>query len=385
MERIVLPLAIGIIVDDIGWHDGHDLRPMNGSARSGIPRFHHPDDVRALNAVGKALNTKIICSLVLGEWDKNNLLRGVPSVTPNPESWDAAATMDHEYTKEYFKALEESEYLDYSLHGLLHAYYDDGKLNTPRQYYPNTYDEKGNINGYRWLSPEEFDRMIDLFYKIYGDWGFKKKITTFVSPCGCKGFPESEGNIGYADVLLKYGIKYWCNSWNEYKQTLGNIRGLLGVRGRTIAPWNAYDIDPDYLEPLKGLDPYFCGHLTNFIRYNYQNNFEYTEKWAKYFRKYTDQFGAMIARNIDESCSQSLYVEKAKLSCEGDAVTIDLAEVDGYGAIGIFDEFFVSIQGDNAPTMLTEGASIEYYESGDGYKTYKIKRSGAKLIKLALG
>ena len=384
MDKIVLPIAIGIIVDDVGWHDGRDLRYMNGSARSGLPRFHHPDDVRALNAIGKALNTKIICSLVLGEWDKDNVLRGVPAVTPDPENWDAAAVMDMEYTKEYFKALEESEFLDYSLHGLLHAYYDGAKLNTARQYYPNTYAEDGKINGYRWLPAEEFGKMIDLFYEIYGSWGFKKKITTFVSPCGCWGVPEDEGNIGYAKMLLKHGIKYWCNSWAEFKKPIGNALGIMAVRGDNIAPWNAYDIDPDYLEPLEELGPYYCGHLTNFIRYNYQKNFEYVEKWAKYFRKYSDRFGAMMARNIDESCSQMLYVKNAKLTeCDG-VVTVDLAEVDSFGANGLFDEFFISIEGDHSPKILTEGASIDYYECGDGYKTYKIKRCGAKLVSFAL-
>ena len=34
--------------------------------------------------------------------------------------------------------------------------------------------------------------------------------------------------------------------------------------------------------------------------------------------------------------------------------------------------------------MLTEGATVEYYESGEGYKTYKIKRPGVNLIKLRL-
>jgi hypothetical protein len=115
--------------------------------------------------------------------------------------------MDHEYVNEYFRALEESEYLDYSLHGLFHSYYDNGKINTARQYYPNTYDADGNISGYRWLPADEFERMISLFFDIYNDWGFKKKITMFVSPCGTWGTPKTEGNVEYAKVLKKHGIK----------------------------------------------------------------------------------------------------------------------------------------------------------------------------------
>lgn len=381
-ENIIIPVALSIIVDDVGWHDGADRRYINEPARSGLPRFHHPDDVRALNEIGKALNTRIICSLVLGEWDRKNVLRGVPSLTPNPESWDAAGKMDEEYVGEYFKALEESEYLDYSLHGLYHSYYDNGKLNTARQYYPNTYSEDGTVSGYRWLSKDEFERMIDLFYSIYNEWGFKKKITTFVSPCGCWGTDESEGNVEYAEVLNKYGIKYWCNGWADLNKPLGVVDGILAVKGDNIGPWNAYDIDADYLEPKDPFGTYYCGHLTNFIRFNYQKNFEYTEKWASYFRRYADRFGAMIARSVDESCSQRVYAENAKIEkCDG-IYKIDLGEVYSYGAKGLFDEFFVSIKGDVSPELLTSGARLEEYERGDGYITYKIKPEGAKIIEI---
>ena len=384
MEKIILPIATSIIVDDVGWHDGADRRYMNGPARSGLPRFHHPDDVRALNEIGRALNTKIICSLVLGEWDRKNVLRGVPSVTADPENWDAAGTMDKEYVKEYFKALEESEYLDYSLHGLMHAYYDNGKLNTARQYYPNTYAEDGTVNGYRWLPAEEFDKMIELFYSIYSELGFKKKITTFVSPCGCWGTHESEGNIEYAKVLKKYGIKYWCNGWVDLQNPVEMVEGIMAVKGDNIGPWNAYDIDADYLEPKDLFGTYYCGHLTNFIRFNYQKNFEYTENWARYFKRYSDRFGAMFAPSVDEACSQRLYADNAKVTLEGDNCEIDLSSVDAKGALGLLDEFYISIKDGASPEIQTSGASLELHEKCDGYATYKISRGGAKIVKIKL-
>ena len=35
MEKIILPIATSIIVDDVGWHDGADKRYMNEPARKG--------------------------------------------------------------------------------------------------------------------------------------------------------------------------------------------------------------------------------------------------------------------------------------------------------------------------------------------------------------
>ena len=389
MEKVIIPISMGIVVDDVGWHDGADGRAQNMPARSGLPRFHHPDDVRALNEIGKKLNTRIVCSLVLGEWDRNNFLRGAEGIVPNPDTWDQASIIDLEYTKEYFNALEESEYLDYSLHGLMHATYDNGKLNTARQYYPNVYDD-GKIVGHIWQTPEKFEEMIDLFYKIYDDWGFKKKITQFVSPCGCWGTPKSEGNIAYAKILRKRGIKYWSNSWSEYKQRTGFIEGIITAKGGTITAWNAYDNDPDYLVPIIDekpelpLYPYCCGHLTNFIRFNYQKNFEYVDKWVKYFKKYTDRFGLAPARSVDEACSQMLYADFARLSEDANIYTFDLNEVDATGALGLYDEFLITVSGDEAPKLLTEGAEIELYDKQDGHTTYKIVRGGNKIIKIKL-
>lgn len=388
MENIKIPISIGIIVDDVGWHDGNDQRYYGGPARSGLPRFHHPDDVRALNEIGKRLNTKIVCSLVLGDWDRKNVLRGVENVTPDPNCHDAAGIMDAELAKGYFEALEESEYLDYSLHGLFHSYYESGKLNTARQYYPNVKNALGEVVGYRWLDPCRFDEMISLFYSIYNEWGFKKKITQFVSPCGCWGTDESAGNIEYARILKKYGIKYWSNGWVDLNKRFGVMDGIMAVKGANITTWNAYDIDPDYLptiieeKPDEPIYSYYCGHLTNFIRFNYQKNFEYVDKWVEYFEKYTSSFGTAPARCVDEACSQLAYAERAIVTRAKDTYKIDLREVDSLGADGIYDEFLLSLWGEVKPELLTKGAELELYDKRAEYTTYKIKRCGAQIIEI---
>ncbi|MBR5314967.1 MAG: hypothetical protein IKU45_06110, partial [Clostridia bacterium] len=69
----IIPNAVQITMDDIGWFIGHDNRAKNEPSRTGIPRQHHPLDYRAVNEIGKAIGMKIMCPLVIGEWDKNNL------------------------------------------------------------------------------------------------------------------------------------------------------------------------------------------------------------------------------------------------------------------------------------------------------------------------
>ena len=88
-----IPYAVSIRVDDVGWHNGADDRFVGRPSRSGIPRFHHPSDVQVINEIGKGLGTKILCALVLGDWDIKNRLRGVPHVTWDEAGWDAASNI----------------------------------------------------------------------------------------------------------------------------------------------------------------------------------------------------------------------------------------------------------------------------------------------------
>ena len=384
MENIKLPVAFSIIVDDVGWFQGADTRLNNGPARSGMPRFHHPDDMRALNAIGKKLNTNILCSLAMGDWDKNNRLRGIPHFTAEEDKWDCARKFDHEYAAGYFDALEESEYLDYALHGLMHSYYEDGRLVTARQYYPDRTDGHGNkIGGWRWLEPAEFEKMISVFYEIYNDWGFKKPIVDFVSPCGCRGTNTDQGNIEYAKILRKYGILYWSNSWQDLNTHSATIEGILISKGDgSITAWNAYGGNPKYLKlnaPGGVVGTHLCGHLANFVRYDPEDNFEYVDAWVEYFNKYTELFGSMLARDNAESCSQSYYASTATVSAVDGGYEIDLTKVDATDAPGLKNEFFVSLRGGVEPKAC-EGGKISLREEKPGFKTYRIERDGSSKV-----
>ena len=91
MENIKLPIAVAIRVDDVGWFEGADDRHLGRPSRTGIPRRHVPDDILTLNAIGRGLGTKVLCNLVIGEWDFKNRLRGVPH-----ETWDEAISLEYQ-------------------------------------------------------------------------------------------------------------------------------------------------------------------------------------------------------------------------------------------------------------------------------------------------
>ena len=388
-DTIRIPVAIQLRVDDVAWHNGPDERHLNRPSRSGIPRKHQPQDYRMLQELGKALNMKVNCSLVIGEWDKDNLLRGVPHVTWDPEGWDRASEIDMDYARRCFEALEGSDHLDYNLHGLLHGYYDAGKLVTETQYYPYAYDEanKCYTTTHRKLSKDEFRRHLELFFAIYDSWGFKKKIRCFASPCGARFTPEE--NADYIEVLKEFGLVYWHNGWRAWPKDGGKnkttvVDGVIVNRScGPILPWNAFDTDPKYIPIRDDLTPDYCLHWTNFIRWNPENDLQRVPAWADFFRRQAEVFGFMLPQDIDFADSQGLYSQFAAVrETEGQCV-IDLSAVDDKNAIGQKNEFYVSVRNSTEP-VLTAGGTMTLYETKNEFRTYKIVRDGSAQVVLAL-
>ena len=92
-ERVIIPTAMQITLDDLGWHDGRDLRFFGKASRSGLPRMHAVEDYKIVNELGRAINQKILGKLCLGDWDKDNILRGEVGLTHNPHNWDRVSVV----------------------------------------------------------------------------------------------------------------------------------------------------------------------------------------------------------------------------------------------------------------------------------------------------
>ena len=69
MENMIIPVAVQIGLDDVAWDLGTDLRVGGGQSRTGIPRYHTIEDYEAVEALGKALNQKILCHVCMIDWD----------------------------------------------------------------------------------------------------------------------------------------------------------------------------------------------------------------------------------------------------------------------------------------------------------------------------
>ena len=386
MENIKLPIGVSIRVDDVGWFEGRDDRHLGRPSRTGIPRRHVPGDILTLNEIGKGLGTKVLCNLVLGEWDFKNRLRGVPHETWDEAGWDAAKVVNEnrDFFEGAFSALEDSEYLEYGLHGLMHGYYVDGKLHAEKYLYPFTVkNEKGE-----WVRKPrdfgEFDRMLSLFFEIYNDWGFKKEIRVWEAGNGCYGKPWDDYNREFARILRSHGIGIW--EWGGWPEDVLSQDGMVFINSALgFLDWNAYGVDPSILHNVfesprgHGFVPNICGHLPNFIRFQPEKNFEYVDKWVDYFRRITRPFGAMIARDNEESASQGVYATYAQVDKIDGGYRIDLAPVEAARTFILEEDFFVAIKDKRMPKNVTGGV-FSVHEVRPDHVIYRVARNGDSAI-----
>ena len=388
---VKIPNAWVIEFDDVGWDDGRDLRLWKKASRSGLPRYHALEDYQLLHEIGKAAGMTINVALCLGDWDKDNFLRGEVGITHNPYEWDRASEIDLEKFTKYRDTLENSPYVNYSIHGLLHGSYDaEGKLIHEKEYF-----DKIERDGNPYLvlrSEEDFNRRLDIFFKIYDSWGFKKPINVFISPCGL-GFATHEELCRIAGELYKRGIRYWTNGGFYFEESMKVINGVACVKKSSpvnngvhfLPPWDAYDVDPtgygDYTETNNG-GCVFGMHWTNLVRFNPARDFEQVELWANYIKRQAEIFGLVNAQNINEAINQHFYYTMANMSVDGNVISIDLSEVSKNKLDCHNDVMMISFKKEISPKFC-EGGEIELYQEKSDFVTYKIKHT-ADLVKITV-
>lgn len=383
-NSVILPAALQLCVDDIGWFRGSDDRYIGKPSRTGMPRLHVAEDYVILNEIGKGIGQKIVAPFVIGEWDKDNILRGEIGATYAPDKWDRRKTINMEIAEKCFEAAESSEYIENCHHGLLHGNYDanGGQITELEHFYYKNPDEKLLYT----LPKEAIERRFELYFKIYDSWGFKKPIRTFSSPTNVPKNLKAEDVMELAEVLEQYGMKYWFNRWKGqicYSEFIGNTFYIEKHRKFGI-PWNAYDFDPEYLfdfyEEKDGeIGDIMSTHWPNFLRYNYQKNMECLEPWVKWFKKQAEKFGVMLSKDIAFCCNQHIYRTRSKLSLDNNVLTIDVSDAVSYSKIPLDDEFYISIKKDLVPFEV-QGGTIELYENHKDFNNYKIKRSSDKIV-----
>lgn len=388
---LTIPKPMQIVLDDIGWFYGADQREKNLPSRTGIHRKHVLEDYVIIEEVGKGLNQKINCMLVIGEWDRKRVLARVPNSNKLGKDWNGSEYFDEAEANKILEYCNSAEHIEFGWHGLLHdSWNDQGELVGTELSIPEGFKRGNPVH----LPSDEYMRIhFDAFFEIYNDWGFNSPIRSFASPCGARNNLQ-DGRM--TRLLKEYGFQFWHNGGGPAKYApywtdlldAGTVvqNGIICNRkNKAMGPWEVYDMDPEYMAPLTydqlGING---GHWVNFLRYAPQRNLDNLDGWIRYFDAHGEMFGCIISRDVAFAHYQKLYLYNSTVEEKDGEIVIDLQAADTLlDQAGLTEgkrpPFYVSIQNGTVPKNCT-GGTITEYERRKDFVNYKVERGSASVI-----
>ncbi len=371
MNHFIIPHALQIVIDDFGWINGYDDRAAGGPSRTGIPRKHCAEDYIAVNSLGKALNMKINCAFVLGEWDPDNRLKRIPYFSKYGDGWDNEKYLDKAEMKRIVDTLNASDYIDVSIHGLMHGSHMPGIDNNDSS---DFFYQKNRVKYV--FGENEVRQKLDAFFGILDYYGVNKTVNSYI--------PSAALYVPYtlSKIMAEYGIRYIVqpfkstdfNKADEHLATIDNgiiitdrynfISADGFTRTMDIRPWD--EVASDFMALPKAT----CivgTHWPNYLHMDPHRSLELTERTAKYFKSCADVFGTILSRDIGHHATQELYKRFARTEEKEGVLTIDISEVPK--PIGNLGKFYISAK---KPIKGCKGGEIKLYETKETHMTYEI-------------
>ncbi len=316
-----IPLPIQVVIDDVGWWSGKDGSKYQEPYRTGINRNHVPADYLAIVDLGIALGIQPQAATVLGEWDKENILRKVPHSTWMGDKWDNSQWVGP-WLEEVSDIINSNkENYEITVHGLGHEWWVDGKF---------TRAEWADNNGV--MRPKEIlEQHLDAYAEIMHQNNLGELPKSFVPNAFRHSFGVTKGNdISLAQLLAGRGFTYintpfssMFNSEAAQHHYFGVDSGIMTVdRGADFLDWDVIDGKPDGM--IIGST---CGlHWPNMLHENPERNAEVVERWIELLAPYNDNEKTMLARNSLEFQQQLPHHELTKISIGDKAIDLDFSD-----------------------------------------------------------
>ncbi len=376
-----IPIAVQVVIDDVGWWSGANDSERGGPYRTGIDRDHVPADYEAIVELGRRLGVRPQAALILCEWDRTNILRNLPTATWMGAAWDNRKWVGP-WLEEAARIMgENSEYIELTLHGIGHEYWQDGAF-TRAEWYDSEYR----------MRPESDVRArLELFAEIMRQNELGPLPTSMVPPAYKYRFRDPSG---FASMMRENGIQSVTtvtpHMLKHTGQTMespwfGIDAGLLIVewgasvtgRGGTL-PW--YVIEPDLSETREVEGPTLGLHWPNLLHTDPARNSEVIDRWVAYLGGYRDRFDRMLARDSVQCHTQLLYQWGTDVRVDDErTVHCDFTRLDQLGYQGLGDEFVLRVETPRtASRTLRFAADLSATPVGDGaaggFASFRVRR-----------
>ena len=358
----IIPNPFYIILDDLGWFCGDDDSNSGGPSRTAMPRRHCAEDYIAVNNLGKAIGMKINCGFALSEWDPDNRLLSISNLSKFGKNWNNAAYIDINEIKKCVEIINNSPYIDFSIHALSHGYYAEGVdyVDVSDWY---TYIDKKLIM----INEDEIRKRLNAFLDLVSYYGITKEINSFIPPSGAYRVNE------LSKILKDYGIKYITNPFDCTEglpcpvACIEENGILLSNRNRSvrwnIASANTNNLPADGISTINGKPLYgvFGLHWPNVLHRDSNRNDEVVDRWISYIRRCGEKFTTFIAPDLKSAAHQLLCLSYAETHINDNIITVDLTRLPH------INEFYINTK--FKPKDYT-GCSLKKYAEHQDFATY---------------
>lgn len=315
---ITVPPPLLVVMEDVGWWSGFSGPGANEPFRTGMGRMHVPEDYTALVRLARALNTQILLGFVLCEWDRDGMLRDLPSATWQGRNW-TGYRIDRSIQDEAASILNDhSDALALALHGVGHEFWAAGRMSRTE-----FHDDLGTLR-----EKSVIQQHLSYFGRLLESSGIKSPFPkVFIPPALRHSF--GNGTDGFQKMLADVGIEYVLTVFGKARQHHAPLSDRVtfecGVtlieRGLSPVAWDTVAATPrfDFSQPVLPL------HWANLLHPDPSKNAEVADAWASFLREGASLHGVIVLPSVMESLVQTVCHHLIRLVPSPDSVTVDLS------------------------------------------------------------
>jgi len=340
--KVFIPMPVQVVIDDVGWWSGEDGSTRQEPYRTGINRNHIPADYQAIVDIGRSLGIRPQAATILCEWDKDNILKQLPTSTWMGERWDNSKWVGPWLEEAAEIIRNNEEYFELTLHGVGHEYWEHGKFTRAEWH-----DSEGHMR-----PRDEVEKHLEFYQQIMEQHDLGPFPKSFVPSAFRHSFGTAEGNdISLASILKSKGITYINTPFQSMYNKQRVQYGLFGFddevmtidRGRDEFSWTTFPGDPS-----KELTGPTCGmHWPNMLHPDPERNCEVVQKWSEYLKTFNDKPEMMLAEDSVEFQNQLAHNSLTKFYKKNNYIELDFTETDklpgGTGKSGLTIKIYSKI------------------------------------------
>lgn len=345
---VSLPLPLFVVVEDVGWWQGEDGSAWNEPFRNRFSRRHCLADYQALKHLSEQLSMRIAVGMVLGEWDRTNLLREIAGATWMGRNWNNHLNQGP-WLEEAARYIRDNEqHLELAVHGLCHEFWQEGNLQRSE-----FHDTDGRMR-----PKVDVIGHLQAYSQILKQNGFSEFPRLFIPPALNHSFGNGENSI--QAILRDFGIEYVTTRFFKARQYTPPFHEKLtwecGVtlleRGISPVRWDEIAALPRLIET----NPLLALHWGNLLHHDPNRNSEIVERWGNFILDQTAGLERVLAADVNDCWNQAAVFYLAHINTQERKVSIDLGDLPYLPNLN--QAFSLKIQGKQSEKWQCTGARI---------------------------